>query len=95
METFSALLAFCEGNPPATSGFPSQRPLTQSFDLYLNKSQGNTQYAGDLWSHHAHYDVTVMKLHVWIIMYYVHEWIFIENSLEYRIILIISGMHII
>ena len=41
METFSALLAFCEGNPPATGGFLSQRPVTRSFadffDLRLNK----------------------------------------------------------
>ena len=41
METFSALLALCEGNPPVTSGFPSQRPVTWSFDaffdLHLNK----------------------------------------------------------
>ena len=37
METFSALLA----NPPVTGGFPSQRPVTRSFDdfadLHLNK----------------------------------------------------------
>ena len=31
VETFSALLAFCEGNPPVTGGFPSQRPVTRSF----------------------------------------------------------------
>ena len=41
METFSALLSLCEGNPPATSGFPSQRPVTRNFDvffdLHLNK----------------------------------------------------------
>ena len=41
METFSALLTLCEGNPPVTSGFPSQRPVTRSFDvsfdLRLNK----------------------------------------------------------
>ena len=41
METFSALLALCEGNPQVTGGFPSQKPLTQSidnfFDLRLNK----------------------------------------------------------
>ena len=37
METFSALLAPCEGNPPLTGGFPSQRPVTQNFDdLRLN-----------------------------------------------------------
>ena len=41
METFSELLALCEGNSPVTGGFPSQRPETQSFDaffdLHLNK----------------------------------------------------------
>ena len=30
-----ALLAFCEGNPPVTGGFPSQKPVTQSFDFFL------------------------------------------------------------
>ena len=41
METFSALLALCAGNSPATGEFPAQRPVTQSFgvffDLRLNK----------------------------------------------------------
>ena len=41
METFSSLLALCEGNPLVTGGFPSQRPVTQSFavffDAHLNK----------------------------------------------------------
>ena len=41
METFSALLALCEGNPPVTGGFPSQRPVTRgidvSFDLRSNE----------------------------------------------------------
>ena len=41
METFSALLAICVGNSPVTGKFPSQRPVTQSFDvffdLHLNK----------------------------------------------------------
>ena len=36
METFSALLALCEGNPPATVGFPSQRPVTQSFGVFFD-----------------------------------------------------------
>ena len=36
METFSALLALCEGNPPVTSGFPSQRPVAQSFDIFFD-----------------------------------------------------------
>ena len=33
METFSALLALCAGNSPVTGEFPSQRPVTQSFDV--------------------------------------------------------------
>ena len=41
METFSALLALCEGNPTVTGGFLSERPVTRSFgvffDLLLNK----------------------------------------------------------
>ena len=41
METFSALLALCEGNSPVTGEFPSHRPATRSldvlFDLRLNK----------------------------------------------------------
>ena len=41
METLSALLALCAGNSPVTGEFPSQRPVTRSFDvfydLHLNK----------------------------------------------------------
>ena len=36
METFSALLAICERNPPFTGGFPSQRPGTRSFDVFVD-----------------------------------------------------------
>ena len=36
METFSALLAICAGNSPVTSEFPSQRPVTQSFDVFFD-----------------------------------------------------------
>ena len=36
METFSTLLALCEGNPPVTGGFPSQKPVTQSFDIFFD-----------------------------------------------------------
>ena len=59
---FSALLAICAGNSPVTCEFPSQRPVTRSFDVFsdprLNKRLGK---AGDLRRHHAHYDVTVVK----------------------------------
>ena len=41
METFSALLAICVGNSPVPGEFPTQRPVTRSFDvffdLHLNK----------------------------------------------------------
>ena len=35
METFFALLALCAGNSPITGAFPSQRPVTRSFDVSL------------------------------------------------------------
>ena len=41
METFSTLLAICAGNSPIPGEFPTQRPVTRSFDgffdLRLNK----------------------------------------------------------
>ena len=36
METFSALLAICAGNSPVPGEFPAQRPVTQSFDVFLD-----------------------------------------------------------
>ena len=36
LETFSALLALCEENPSVTGGFPSQRPVTRSFDVFFD-----------------------------------------------------------
>ena len=63
-ETFSALLAFCDGNPPVTGRFPSQRPVTQSFVFSLicpwRNGWGNNRDAGDLRRRHANYDVTIM-----------------------------------
>ena len=35
IETFSALLALCEGNSPGTGEFPSQRPVTRGFDAFF------------------------------------------------------------
>ena len=34
--TFSALLALCVGNSPVTGEFPSQRPVTRSFDVFFD-----------------------------------------------------------
>ena len=36
MEIFSALLVLCEGNSPVTGEFPSQRPVTRSFDAFFD-----------------------------------------------------------
>ena len=36
METFSALLALYAGNSPVTCEFPSQRPVTRSFDIFFH-----------------------------------------------------------
>ena len=36
MKTFSALLAICAGNSPVPGEFPTQRPVTRSFDAYFD-----------------------------------------------------------
>ena len=36
METFFALLALCAGNTPVTGESPSQRPVTQGFDVFFD-----------------------------------------------------------
>ena len=53
MEPFSALLAFCAGKSPVTSEFPSQSPVTRSFNVFFDlclKINGwvNNHEAGDL-----------------------------------------------
>ena len=36
MESFSALLALCEGNSLVTGEFPTQRPVTRGFDVFFD-----------------------------------------------------------
>ena len=36
MESFSALLALCAWNSPVTGEFPSQRPVTRSFEIFFD-----------------------------------------------------------
>ena len=64
METFSAFLALCAGNSPVTGEFPSQRPVTRSFEVFFDlrpkKGSANNREAGDLRRHSSHYDVIVM-----------------------------------
>ena len=37
METFSALMALCVENSPVTGEFPSQRPTTRSFGVFIDQ----------------------------------------------------------
>ena len=65
MKTFSALLAICAGNSPVTGEFPTQRPVTRSFDVFFDlrvKKNGSVKNreAGDLKRQRAHHDVIVM-----------------------------------
>ena len=69
MEPLPAILALCAGNLPITGEFPSQRPVTPSFDIFfdlrLNKRLTglvNNREAGDLRRYRAHYDVIVMTV---------------------------------
>ena len=63
METFSSVLSLCEGNPPVTDGFPSQRPMTWNFDVFfdmlLNKWFSKQSRRMCLRRHIANYNVTV------------------------------------
>ena len=80
METFSALLAICEGNSPITGEFPAQRPVTRGFNVSLicawTNGWVNNRDAGDLRRHRAHYDVTVMwiRVLVYVALDWVHRW---------------------
>ena len=49
VETFSALLAFCAGNSPVTGEFPTQWPVTRSFDLVFDLRL-NKQFSKQSWS---------------------------------------------
>ena len=66
METFSALLANCAGNPQVPGEFPAQRPVTRSFDIFfdlrLNKRLSKQSWGWWFETHRAHHDVIVMRL---------------------------------
>ena len=51
METFSALLAICAGNSPVTGEFPTQRPVTRSFDIFfdLRLNKRLSKHSRGLW----------------------------------------------
>ena len=48
METSSALLAIGAGNPPVTGEFPTQRPVTWSFDVFFDLRL-NKRLSKQLW----------------------------------------------
>ena len=52
METFSALLAFRAGNSPVTREFPSQRPVTRSFDVFFDCAWWIETTSRSLWRHY-------------------------------------------
>ena len=49
MKTFSALLAICAGNSPVTGEFPSQRPVTWSFDFFLRLNKRLSKQSWGWW----------------------------------------------
>ena len=55
METFSALLAICAVNSPVTGEFPTQRPVTRTFDAFfdlrLNRRLRKQWWGWWLWRH--------------------------------------------
>ena len=60
MEAFSALLAICAGNSPVPGEFPAQRPMSRSFDVFIDLRL-NKRLSKPSWGCRAHYDVTVMR----------------------------------
>ena len=76
METFSALLAICAGNSPVPGEFPTQRPVTRSFDVYFdlrpNKRLSKQSWgwwfetqSRPLWRHrNAHGTSSVIKINM-------------------------------
>ena len=83
METFPALLALCAGNSPGTGEFPSQRPVTRSFDVFfdlcLNKWLSKQLRGRWFDTPSTHYDVTVMGKYTLVhtSLYDVIVWMFV------------------
>ena len=89
METFSALLALCEGNLPVTGEFPSQKPVTRSFDVFFYMrwyKRLSKPLRRHLRRHRAHYGVTVMKHTFMMYMHPAFSWrddMETQNEMEY------------
>ena len=66
METFSALLALCVGNPPVPLNFPHKGQWCGALKFSLIwawiKDGVNNREVGDLRRHRGHYDVNIMNI---------------------------------
>ena len=60
MQTFSTILALCEGNHRSLLDSPHNGHSLGALMFSLICIWTNNRHAGDLRCHHAHYDVTVM-----------------------------------
>ena len=76
METFSALLAICAGNSPVPGEFPTQRPVTRSFDVFfdlcLNKRLSKQSWgwwfdkiSRSLWRHRNEDELRAGAVNLW------------------------------
>ena len=69
MEKLLNLQSLCEGNPPVTGGFSSQRNSKEGFgvffDVNLPNGWTNTRVAGDLGRYDAHCDLIAMRSKHW------------------------------
>ena len=95
METFSMLLSLCWGNPPVTSGFPLQRPVTWSFDVFWFAPEQTVQQ-------------TIVTLVIWdaialimMLQHHIHDmhktWFFkqdettCQSSFHVKLVIVISN----
>ena len=72
---FQRYWRICEGDPPVTGEFPSQRPMTRSIDVFFDRRLNKRlsyRDAGDLKRHRIHDDDSVMvSLHGNVIDIYI------------------------
>ena len=84
METFPALLAICAGNSPVPGEFPTQRPVTQSFDVFfdlrLNKRLNKQSWGWwfetpscSLWRHRNGADRTISNENYCLSVQVIHD----------------------
>ena len=97
IETFSASLALCAGNSPVTGEFPSQRPVTRSFDVFfylrLNKLLSKQSMyrwfempSRSLWRHCNPYQVNPPSLIVFSVGSHPAWGIAVQNTINKRLL---------